>query len=240
MLYLTTDLKAYNINAQDGEMGKIHDLYFDDKKWAIRYAVVDARKWLPSRRVLLSPASFEKMDEQGKMVDVKHDKETVRNSPSIPSDSAISEDMEIALTGYYGWSRYWMGSMLWGDQDSPISHFHNDSEAKASFRNEAQLNEGKKDYNLRSEEETLEYRVHANDGKIGKVTDMVFDDEYWKIRYLVVQMDDFPSGEKMFVFTPETIQSVDWFEGDIYADVELEALKQQKSFGSKEAIISSL
>ncbi|WBX80092.1 PRC-barrel domain-containing protein [Virgibacillus salarius] len=45
-MFLTSELKNYKIHASDGVMGKVKDLYFDDNKWAIRYAVVDTRKWL--------------------------------------------------------------------------------------------------------------------------------------------------------------------------------------------------
>lgn len=238
MLNYTTNLKEYNIDATDGEMGKIHDLYFDDEKWVIRYAIVDTRKWLPSKRVLLSPAAFENIDEQKKRVEVQYDKDKVKHSPSIPEETSISKDMEISLTGYYGWNRYWMGNMLWGVQDRPITHFHDDAVADDELRQELQMNQNKEDHGLRSVEEALEYKVHANNGKIGKVIDMVFDDEYWKIRYLVVHLERMPVGENTYTINPDDIQSVDWFEGDIYVNYKVEDLKQQRGYRSKDDLIA--
>ena len=50
------DLVGYTIRASDGEIGKVHEFYFDDDGWAIRYAVVDTGGWLNiGRRVLISP-----------------------------------------------------------------------------------------------------------------------------------------------------------------------------------------
>ncbi len=240
MMYLTSKLLKYNIDATDGEMGKIHDLYFDDKKWAIRYAVVDTRKWLPSGNVLLSPTAFVNMNEQEERVEVEYDKDTVRNSPSVPAEVSISKDLETSLTGYYGWSRYWLGGMLWGAQDHPISHIHDDIVAEDNLRDQLQINEYKDEHDLRSVNETIKNRVHANNGRIGEVVDMVFDDEYWKVRFLVVDMDEFPARDKFFLINPDTIQSVEWFEGDIYVDTDLEVLKGQKSYNSREEIIAEL
>jgi len=38
------------LHAADGDIGRVHDLYFDDRRWTVRYLVVDTRHWLPGRR----------------------------------------------------------------------------------------------------------------------------------------------------------------------------------------------
>ncbi|WP_010529829.1 PRC-barrel domain-containing protein [Lentibacillus jeotgali] len=233
MLYFTTDFNTYHIEASDGSMGKIQDLYFDDNKWVVRYAVLDSRRWLPSRRIMLSPAAFRSIDTQNQRVDVEYDKETVRNSPSIPVDATLSKDMEMALTGYYGWSRYWLGGMLWGVEDTPLAHFEDRAAHEDQTPNEWE-------HNLRSSEEAAGYRVHANNGKIGELTEFIIDDSYWKIRYLVVRSDDVAAGNPLYLIRPEAIQSADWVEGDLYVDMNLEKLKDKASYGSKESIIREL
>jgi hypothetical protein len=47
MLHSIKELKGYVIAAEDGEIGRCKDFLFDDRHWAIRYMVVDTRKWLP-------------------------------------------------------------------------------------------------------------------------------------------------------------------------------------------------
>src|SRR5690625_3113895 len=183
MLYFTSELKTYSIEATDGGMGKIQDVYFDDKKWAVRYAVLDTRKWLPGQRVILSPTAFVNLNKQEETLEVVHDKETVRNSPEITEESFISNDVEHTLSGYYGWSRYWMGNMLWGAQDQPMPPT-GEPVVTDELQQEPQINDPL-DYGLRSEEETLDFKVHVSDGGIGRVADMIFDDEYWKIRYII-------------------------------------------------------
>ena len=32
---------AYRIDARDGVAGHVHDLYFDDRRWIVRYLVTD-------------------------------------------------------------------------------------------------------------------------------------------------------------------------------------------------------
>ena len=41
MLIHAKPMESYEINARDGMIGKVKDLYFDDQKWAVRYVVVD-------------------------------------------------------------------------------------------------------------------------------------------------------------------------------------------------------
>ena len=43
------------LRALDGGIGRCKDFLFDDKTWTIRYMVADTRKWLPGRKVFISP-----------------------------------------------------------------------------------------------------------------------------------------------------------------------------------------
>ena len=62
MLQHIKELYGDKLAATDGEIGHVKDFYFDDKSWAIRYAVADTGTWLSSRLVLLSPHAFGRWD----------------------------------------------------------------------------------------------------------------------------------------------------------------------------------
>jgi len=58
MLRTAGELKGVTIQATDGDIGSVQDLYFDDHSWTVRYLVVDTGTWLPGRQVLISPFAF--------------------------------------------------------------------------------------------------------------------------------------------------------------------------------------
>lgn len=231
-MFFTSDLKTYNIDASDGEMGKIKDVYFDDEKWAIRYAVIDTRKWLPGRKVLLSPRSFINLNEANENLEVEYDKETIRNSPSIMDEQAVSKEAENSIIGYYGWSRYWIGNPLWGIENGSL-----DEPTEEKIMHDQQIDE-QQEYDLRSEDETIGFKVHASDGKVGRVADMIYDNEYWKTQYIVVRSSESMVEDQYLVYTPEDIESVDWFEEDIYVKDSLEENKQSRLYQNKAAILN--
>lgn len=69
MLKSVTQLEGFVIQATDGELGTVSELYFDDETWAIRYFTVEL-SWLGGRRVLISPMSVTRTDWRGKRLDV--------------------------------------------------------------------------------------------------------------------------------------------------------------------------
>jgi len=238
MYAFTSDLKTYNIEATDGEMGKVHDLYFDDHKWAIRYAIVDTRKWLPGRSVLLSPESFKEIDAENNILHVGYDKETIRNSPSVPENKAFTRDTESTLIGYYGWSRYWMGNMLWGAEDRPLATFNVQPQPRRVHDEDVVAKE-KRQSELRSEDELLDCRVHADDGKLGQIKDIVFDTEYWKIRYIVLQNSENFTENEYILCPAEDIESVDWNELDVYVKGST-SHRKEKFFYNYDEILKSI
>jgi uncharacterized protein YrrD len=56
MLSKVKTLNGYSIeNTTDETIGKVKDIYFDDRYWTVRYLVANTGKWLTGRKVLLSP-----------------------------------------------------------------------------------------------------------------------------------------------------------------------------------------
>ena len=52
------------------------------------------------------------------------------------------------------------------------------------------------------------YLVHGRDGNLGAVTDLYFDDVYWRVRYLSVTGGD-KTGPRSFLFAPGMISRID-------------------------------
>ncbi len=113
MLTDVSQLEGFVIQAKDGELGTVYQLYFDDETWAIRYLTVTTG-WLGGRRVLISPFSIIDVDWKAKRLDVALTKAEVKNSPNIDTDKPVSRQHEIAYSGYYEYPYYWGGPFLWG------------------------------------------------------------------------------------------------------------------------------
>lgn len=56
----------YVLDAEDGEIGRCKDFLFDDRHFAVRYIVADTGKWLPGKKVLISPITIDEPDESEK------------------------------------------------------------------------------------------------------------------------------------------------------------------------------
>jgi hypothetical protein len=52
---------------------------------------------------------------------------------------------------------------------------------------------------LRNSSEIIGYTIGANDGQLGKVTDFLFDDDTWLVRWLVIDTGSWLSGRKVLL-----------------------------------------
>jgi uncharacterized protein YrrD len=89
---------GYDILATDGSIGEVDDFVFDDENFAIRSLVVDTRKWLPGKRVLLGPEDIDRVSWEDREVYVKVTRDGVRNAPEYdPSNPARGSGLERAM-----------------------------------------------------------------------------------------------------------------------------------------------
>ena len=62
---------------------------------------------------------------------------------------------------------------------------------------------------LKNLKDTEGFKIHAQDGEIGKVKDFLFDDHSWTIRYMVVNTGSWRFGQSVLVAT-DAFSKVEW------------------------------
>jgi uncharacterized protein YrrD len=199
MLRSLKALKGYKIRATDGEIGKVHDFFFDDEFWIVRYVVVDTGHWLPGRKVLLTPGVLCDSDWQQHSFSVALTQEQVRTSPEVDTYMPVSRQREIQLHQHYGWPYYW----------TPTGAFAGALPLPAELPEPAPKAPAG-DPHLRSVREMIGYHVEASDGGIGGVDDFIAADANWVIRYLVVATRKWLPGKKVLIAPQWLVGPISW------------------------------
>jgi hypothetical protein len=110
MLRSTKEILGYGLQAHDGAIGRCADFLFEDIDCAIRYLVADTRKWLPGRKVLISPIALQEPSWEGRRLPVDLNKQQVKDSPSGRiQEVAKAKEMSLramATHGHFGLSRF--------------------------------------------------------------------------------------------------------------------------------------
>jgi hypothetical protein len=229
-------LHGYGVAATDGLIGSIDEFYFDDQQWTIRYLVVDNGKWLPGRRVLLSPAVLGQPDWTAQTIGTSLTREEVKQSPKVSTHKPVSRQQELTHLRYYSVPPYWTGPELWGTaiypmRTTPVEQAEIDRAIAAEHARAAA--EG--DDHLRSTREVSGYRIDAIDGELGKVDEFLFDDRTWAIRYLVVNTGSWWFGHRVLI-APAWAESVNWPEQTVSVAVDRGQVKHAPPYDSAEHI----
>ncbi len=242
MLRTVKDLEHYSILATDGQIGKVRDLYFDDRKWILRYLVVDTGSWLSGREVLLSPASIGRADAKQKSIPSTLSKQKVKDSPEIDTHEPVSRQHEASLLDYYGYPYYWSGAGYWGDACYPpglmlrpgetsLTHGQVEKSNGTAAPNGAMPKGSEDDPHLRSCNAVTGYHVEAKDGELGHVAGMIFDDESWALRYLIVETSNWWMGHKVLV-APQWITELRWDDRTVGIKMTRHSLKEAPRYDS--------
>jgi len=232
MLRSLKEVKGYGILAKDGPIGSVHDFFFDDRIWAVRYIVADTGSWLPGKKVLLVPSAVGRPSRETRALPVALMKEQVKNSPDIDAEKTVSRQREIEFHKSYLWAA-----------PSPLPHYGIPPgvppiapafpvESRGAPGGEDQrasraIDEG--DPHLRSVREVTGYHIQASDGEIGHAEEFIAEDETWVIRYMVVDTKDWLPGRKVLV-SPGWIERVSWPDSKIFVDLPRETVKNSPAF----------
>ena len=213
MLDCVRHLDQATVTATDGVIGHVKDVFFDDIRWTIRYLVVDTGRWLSGRQVLVSPCAVKPLLEATTNIDVRLSRQQVKDSPDVDTQMPVSRQHESEVVAYYGYPTYWGASGLWAMGGYPYFPVALPTDAELAVDKAARdARAASSDGELRSAAQVQGYAIHAIDGSIGHVSDFVFDNETWAIRYFVVDTRHWWPGGTSVLIGVHWIDGIEWSE----------------------------
>lgn len=135
-------------------------------------------------------------------------KDQIEQAPPIEKAKPISRRYEEAYYEHFRWAPYWQPDLA--VLGSPIPY----PEPTTMSVDEPVLSESPKKFHLRSSAEVTGYGIHAQDGEIGHIEDLVVDDEDWIVRYAEVNTRNWLPGKKVLVQTGR-IEQIDWYSRSV-------------------------
>lgn len=235
MLLNLSTIRGHSIAASDGTIGSVSDVLFDDASWMIRWLVVDTGDWLSDRKVLLPPSVLGHSEPTGKTFPVRLTRAEVEASPELDSHLPVSRQFETSTYDYYGWSPYWgsgyyMGGYMggFGFPGGALSMGADPEEQRRSDELARRLHD-RDEPHLRSADEVTGYYIHATDGEIGHLSDLVIEDTDWSIHYLIVDTSNWWMGQKVLV-SPRSAKEIRWIDRLIYLDVDRQMVRNSPPY----------
>ncbi|HEX3721104.1 MAG TPA: PRC-barrel domain containing protein [Verrucomicrobiae bacterium] len=218
MLRSLKPMRQYIILASDGYLGGVHDFYFHDDSWVIRYMVVDIGNWLAGRKVLLTTEVLGKADWDAHTLPVNLTRDQIEKSPEIDTDKPVSRRQEAELHKHFGWRSYW--NISGADLPPALTEVGNAEPG---------------DPHLRSFHEVTHYSIHAIDGPLGHIDDFIVEDAGWVIRYLVVNLSNWAPARKVLI-SPQWMREINFAQKTVEVALAREAIVNCPEFHPTDAV----
>jgi len=223
-------IAGLTLQALDGEIGSIQELYFDDNSWAVRYFVVSTGRWLFGRDVLLAPIAIKQVDGASGNITVNLTRAQIEQAPPVDRAKPVSREYEEAYYRHFNWAPYWqpgpMGAWTTPTPYPAVPHLSIDS---------AMLSQAPQHPHLRSSEDVTGYSVQAKDGEIGHVEDLVVTDDGWSVRYVVVDTRNWLPGRTVLVETVHVTQ-ISWAELSVHVALHRRMIESAPDYDPSQLI----
>jgi uncharacterized protein YrrD len=238
MLYDISDFGGLRVLGRDGEVGKLHDVYFEDDSWTIRYLVVDTGGWLTGRKVLVAPHAIRglKLDESA--IDTNLSRGQIESSPDFSTDKPVSRQFETSVYGHYGYPYYWRGPYLWGVTPYPYGEDMPEQPLPQTDMERNAREAGEQYPHLRSAKEVIGYYVEATDGSLGHIDTLLVDKRSWQVKAVVVDTKNWLPGKRVMI-PPPAVARIDWPEHKVYVNATRAAIESSPEYDLEAAIATA-
>ncbi len=234
-------LESFSMNATDGELGSIADLYFESNTFTLRYFVGDTRTWFFGGKVLLSPESVTSIEQEKERIDVNLTKDQIKDSPKPSSHEPVSRQYEAELRDHYGWRHYW-GAPIGGasaGMGSPGSYpaapgmmipypIANPNVSRTEDEQDAMTQQTEQN-SLQSINDLRGYKIHVKNGEVGKALDFMLNEHDWTINYIIVDVGGTFTREPV-PLAAEWITDISWQDKTITVNVDKELIESAPDY----------
>jgi hypothetical protein len=204
MLIVAKDMYGTTVEGNDGHVGTLYDLLFDDRSWRLRHLVVGLDRWFLGRQVLLDPEVIESVEWPDHRLRVRLSKEQARNSPNVDTDLPVARRESLAAAQVLVWEAYWAGVL------STSENFQGDP-------------------HLRSTRMLTGLHLHCTNGQLGHVADFLIDDHTWSVRELLVDTRNWWPGKHVLI-EPGLVEAIDWVRREIRLSLPREQVEHRPAY----------
>jgi hypothetical protein len=190
-------------------------VYFDDATWDVRSFVVRTGGWLRPRRVLIAPSLVRGVDRAREALEVRLSRDEVEASPPSRTETPVSRrheelyhrDDDLAAS-WQGVSREDTAHAPW--EVAPIVVPPLDARTPGQPH-------------LRSSAEVTGYGLHACDGPIGRVVDLLIGEPDWGVRFLEVDTRRWLPGRHVLI-APAWVGRISRADREIFLEIDRERI----------------
>lgn len=214
MLRSMNSVRGCKVEAVDGILGSICDIFIDDENWNLRYIVVDTGDWLPGKKIVLPPVA---VLYQPRWVEptlpVRLTREQAQGCPCLEEKLPVSQSAERQRS----WDAFWKIGPLKGKKERSSNSTEPDNA------------------HLRSFLEMANYQVEASDKKVGQVEDFILSSDSWSIPYLVINTAEWFSGKKVLV-NPAWVSNINYFDKVVSLKMTSEMVADAPEYDPREPV----
>lgn len=223
MLHSLNDLRRFSLEATDDTMGSVKDLYFIDSDWSVRYLVANSGFWFFGRDVLIGVQALAAPNLERTTIPVALSRQQIKELPTPDEHKPVSRQHEHDV------EEPWPSYLAAGDTSPLPSAFPIGGFGPLTVPTREQVEtmvaeRAQGDPHLRSAGEIEGYAIHANDGDIGKVRDVIVDRDSWRIRYLAVDTGTWLHGHEV-VLSVDWVRELRWETREIVVNVSTERIE---------------
>jgi hypothetical protein len=210
MLRSIQDLSECSVSCPDGDLGKVDQIYFDVRRWRVRYLVIDTSAWGYGQKIWVPPCCIHQVDFNSKVVRLNLVQQKMLASPAIDMQEPISRLQEGKLVNYYGCKPYWEETHAQCASRYPSGAIDPTAcgEPQGRERRTLHTNAFNSNVQLLSTRQASGYTIEAVDGPVGHIRDFVFEDDTWLIRYLTIDTHEWWQSENEVLLPTESIDSI--------------------------------
>jgi hypothetical protein len=180
MIIASKHLQGVCVVGSEGAAGCVLDVLFDDRSWHVKYLVVRLGGRLSAWHVLLKPDLVTHAAWTERELHVPLSGREFRQLPGVQSDPPVAYRQELQAARFSAWE---------------------------AGRIEDVVLDG--DPHLRNMRAVTGHRVEASDGPVGRIAEFIIDDEYWTVRYVVVNTGRLLPSLRVLI-APTWVETISW------------------------------
>lgn len=229
-------LIGYTVQAQDGETGKLHDFFFNEKSWTIEYVVVDLGNWMldtgawiPGEKTLVLAEDFNQILPERGIIGVALTKTQVEYSPRLEAEQTSLNINPQTLQPIQPTvpPLDHLGGGLFEPENiglHPDAMFETLKSQDLKQALDSPPASDAEAVQLHSLQNLIDLYIQANDGSIGHIEDFIVNNKSWEIEHMIVGTRNWFPGRKVVV-PAQSINKIDLEESIVIVSLSQEEIE---------------